>query len=387
MTIPLKYNFRNLFVRKVSTTMTVLSIGLVVAVFLCLMALSAGIEKTLAASGDPQNVIVIRKSSQVEGQSTVSKADYQIIRYMEGIAQGAGGQVLVSPEVLVLLNIQRRGQGGASNVNVRGVRTESLELRPYVRVAEGRLFRPGFREMIVARNVAGRFENTEVGRQIKFGKGMWKVVGHFDAGGTAFDSEMWCDADELLSEFDRSAYSSVLLRSRSAQAQRALIDQIGADRRMQLEAVAERTYYERQMVAGIGIKVLATVMAFFMGIGACFAAMNTMYAAVSNRTREIGTLRALGFSKWSVLLSFLFESVLLALVGGGIGAVLALPVNGLTTGSANLMTFSEITYNFRITLPLVVAALTLAGALGVLGGFFPARAAARQQIIEALRSA
>jgi putative ABC transport system permease protein len=221
---------------------------------------------------------------------------------------------------------------------------------------------------------------------MKFGKGTWTVVGHFDAGGTAFDSEMWCDADELMSEFDRSGYSSVLLRSRDDRAQRSLISLIGADRRMQLEAIDEKAYYEKQMVAGIGIRILATVMALFMGTGACFAAMNTMYAAVSNRTREIGTLRALGFSRGNVLLSFLFESVLLALVGGGIGALLALPVNGLATGSANFMTFTEITYNFRITLPLIVTALALAGALGVLGGFFPARAAARQQIIEALRS-
>jgi putative ABC transport system permease protein len=386
MAIPLKYNVRNLLVRRISTAMTVLSIGLVVAVFLCLMALSAGIERTLTASGDPGNVLVLRKSAQVESQSAVTKSDYQIIRYMDGIAQGPGGEALVSPEVLVLLNIQRRGQGGASNVNVRGVGTTSFALRPYVRVVEGRLFRPGFREMVVARNLAGRFENTGVGRQMKFGKGTWTVVGHFDAGGTAFDSEMWCDADELMSEFDRSGYSSVLLRSRDDRAQRSLISLIGADRRMQLEAIDEKAYYEKQMVAGIGIRILATVMALFMGTGACFAAMNTMYAAVSNRTREIGTLRALGFSRGNVLLSFLFESVLLALVGGGIGALLALPVNGLATGSANFMTFTEITYNFRITLPLIVTALALAGALGVLGGFFPARAAARQQIIEALRS-
>lgn len=386
MAIPLKYNVRNLFVRRVSTAMTVLSIGLVVAVFLCLMSLSAGIEKTLTASGDPGNLLVLRKSAQVESQSTVTKSDYQILRYMDGIAQGPGGEALVSPEVLVLLNIQRRGQGGASNVNVRGVGTESFALRPYVRVVEGRLFRPGFREMIVARNLAGRFENTGVGRQMRFGKGTWTVVGHFDAGGTAFDSEIWCDTSELMSEFDRSGYSSVLLRSRDTRAQRNLTNLIGSDRRMQLEAIDEKSYYERQMVAGIGIKLLATVMALFMGIGACFAAMNTMYAAVSNRTREIGTLRALGFSRGNVLLSFLFESVLLALVGGGIGAVLALPVNGLATGSANFMTFTEITYNFRITFPLIVAALTLSGVLGVLGGFFPARAAARQRIIEALRS-
>jgi putative ABC transport system permease protein len=386
MAIPLKYNVRNLLVRRISTAMTVLSIGLVVAVFLCLMALSAGIERTLTASGDPGNVLVLRKSAQVESQSAVTKSDYQIIRYMDGIAQGPGGEALVSPEVLVLLNIQRRGQGGASNVNVRGVGTASFALRPYVRVVEGRLFRPGFREMVVARSLAGRFENTGVGRQMRFGKGTWTVVGHFDAGGTAFDSEMWCDADELMSEFDRSGYSSVLLRSRDDRAQRSLISLIGADRRMQLEAIDEKAYYEKQMVAGIGIRILATVMALFMGTGACFAAMNTMYAAVSNRTREIGTLRALGFSRGNVLLSFLFESVLLALVGGGIGALLALPVNGLATGSANFMTFTEITYNFRITLPLIVTALALAGALGVLGGFFPARAAARQQIIEALRS-
>jgi putative ABC transport system permease protein len=386
MAIPLKYNIRNLFVRKVSTAMTVFSISLVVAVFMALMALATGMDKTFTSSGEPRNVLVIRKSAQVETNSTVRKSEYQIIRYFPGIDAGANGQPLISPEVIVLLNIPRRGEQLGANVIVRGIGPEGFELRPQIRMVKGRLFRPGLREMIVSLNIAGRFQNTDVGNQMKFGKGMWTVVGHFDAARTAFDSEMWADVDELVSEFGREGYSSLLLRSRDPKAQRELTAQIDGDRRLSVEAFSEREYYDKQTIAAIGIKTLATLMTIFMGIGACFAAMNTMYAAVSNRTREIGTMRAIGFSRASILLSFLIEAVLLALVGGAVGCLLALPINGITTGSANFNTFSEVTYNFRITFPLIAIALALSGFLGVIGGFLPARTAARQPIIEALRS-
>jgi putative ABC transport system permease protein len=386
MALPLKYNLRNLFVRKVSTAMTVLSIGLVVGVFVALMALASGIDKTFTSSGDERNLLVIRKSSQTEGSSAVTREEFQILRYLPGIENGIDGKPLVSPEVIVLLNIPRRNQGGKTNVTIRGVGPQSFQLRPEIRISQGRLFRPGLREMIVSDKLAARFENTDIGSQLRFGKGMWTVVGHFDAGGTAADSEMWTDVNELAGDFDRRGYSSVLFRTRNRETQTDLAKQIDADRRMQLEALNEKEYYDKQTLAGIGIKALATLMTVFMGIGACFAATNTMYAAVANRTREIGTLRALGFSRGSILVSFLIEAVLLALIGGGVGCLLALPVNGISTGSANFVTFSEVTYNFRVTFPLVVTALALSGFLGVLGGFFPARAAARQPIIEALRS-
>ncbi len=366
--------------------MTVFSIGLVVAVFLALMALSSGIDKTFTASGDVRNVLVIRKSAQSEGQSAVTKEEYQILRYLPGIDTGPGGEPMISAEAIVLLNIPRRDNTGTANVTVRGVSPGGFHLRPSLHIVEGRMFRPGFREMVVSNNLAARFADIELGRRLKFGKGMWTVVGHFEAGGTAFDSELWADVNELMSEFDRRGYSSVLFRCGDPNIRKSLITQIGADRRLQLEALTEREYYDKQSIAGIGIKALATVMTLFMGIGACFAAMNTMYAAVANRTREIGTLRALGFSSGSIMLSFLIEAVLLALVGGGIGCLLALPVNGISTGSANFVTFSEVTYNFRITFPLIASALALSGILGVLGGFLPARSAARQPIIDALRS-
>jgi putative ABC transport system permease protein len=366
--------------------MTVLSIGLVVAVFVALMALASGIDKTFISSGDARNVLVLRKSSQVEGNSAVTKAEFQILRYLPGIDTAATGHPLISPEVIVLLNVARKDGSGMSNVAVRGVGPEAFALRPGLQITAGRLFRPGFREMVVAQNIAARFTGMSLGQQIRFGKGNWSIVGLFEAGGTSQDSEIWTDVDELISEFDRIGYSSVLLRSGDAKAQLDLIKQIADDRRLQLEGISERAYYDKQTLAGAGIKILATLMTAFMGIGACFAAMNTMYAAVSNRTREIGTLRALGFSRGSILASFLIEAVLLALIGGGIGSLLALPVNGISTGSANFVTFSEVTYNFRVTVPLVIVALALSGVLGVLGGFFPARSAARQPIIEALRS-
>ncbi|PYV13006.1 MAG: ABC transporter permease [Acidobacteria bacterium] len=366
MAIPIKYNIRNLFVRKVSTTMTLFSIALVVAVFLALMSLAAGMSATFTSSGDPSNVIVLRKSAVSETNSAVTKAEYQVVRYLAGIDNGSSGTPLVSPELIILLNIPRRGQAGSTNVMVRGVGPEAFELRPRLRLVAGRLFRPGLREMIVSRNIGGRFRDTDVGSRIKFGKGMWTVVGHFDAA--------------------RQGYSAILARSADPQAQAGLVAAINADRRLQLEAVNERAFYDRQTAAAAGLKLLATIMTVFMGVGACFAAMNTMYAAVSNRTREIGTLRALGFPQSSVLLSFLIEAGLLALIGGGVGCLLALPVNGITTGTSNFNTFAEITFNFRITGGLMVAALVLSGFLGVLGGFFPARTAARQPIIESLRA-
>ena len=386
MAIPIKYNLRNLFVRKVSTMMTLFSIALVVAVFLALMSLATGMSRTFTASGDPRNVIVLRKSAVSETNSAVTKAEYQVVRYLAGIDNGSSGAPLVSPELIILLNIPRRGQAGSTNVMVRGVGPEAFELRPRLRLVAGRLFRPGLREMIVSRNIGGRFRDTDVGSRIKFGKGMWTVVGHFDAAGSANDSEMWCDVNELVNEFDRQGYSAILARSADPQAHAGLVAQINADRRLQLDAANERAFYDRQTAAAAGLKLLATIMTVFMGVGACFAAMNTMYAAVSNRTREIGTLRALGFPRSSVLLSFLIEAGLLALIGGGVGCLLALPVNGITTGTSNFNTFAEITFNFRITGGLMVAALVLSGFLGVLGGFFPARTAARQPIIESLRA-
>lgn len=386
MAIPIKYNLRNLFVRKVSTAMTVLCIALVVAVFLALMALATGIDKTFTSSGDPRNIIVIRKSAQVEGNSTVTRAEHQVVRYLSGIETGATGEPLVSPEVIVLLNHPRRDNQGSTNVIVRGVGSEGFTLRPELELVAGRLFRPGFREMIVSKKMASRFMHTDIGSQMKFGKGMWTVVGHFDAKGTAFDSEMWADVNELISEFDRPGYSSLLIRTRDEIAQQDLIRMINEDRRLQVEALSERQYYDKQTLSAMGIKTLATLMTFFMGIGACFAAMNTMYAAVSNRTREVGMLRALGFSRRSILFSFLIEATLIALIGGGVGCLLALPIHGITTGTSNFTTFSEVTFNFRITFPLIVFALSLSGFLGILGGFLPARTAARQPIIDALRA-
>lgn len=386
MAIPLKYNLRNLFVRKLSTAMTVLSIGLVVAVFTALMSLAGGIERTFTSSGDTRNLLVLRKSSQAEGNSAVTKAEYQVIRYLPGIDRNAGGQTLISPEVIVLLNIARKNGTGMSNVTVRGVGQEAFELRPNLHMVHGRIFRPGFREMIVSQGLADRFSGLEPGGNIRFGKGQWNIVGVFAAGGTAFDSEIWAGNDELSAEFDRQGYSSVLMRCGDLKSRLDLIRQIADDRRMQLEAVSEREYYDKQTVSGLGIKALASLMTLLMGIGACFAAANTMYAAVSNRTREIGTLRALGFSRGSILASFVIEAVLLALIGGLAGCLLALPVNGISTGSANFGTFTEVTYRFQITFPLILSALALSCALGIVGGYFPARSAAAQPIIDALRS-
>jgi putative ABC transport system permease protein len=258
-------------------------------------------------------------------------------------------------------------------------------LRPQVRLVKGRPFRPGLREIIVGHSVAGRFKNAEIGGGLRFGRSHWTVVGEFEAGRTAFDSEIWADQSELAEDFDRLDYSSVLLRAESAPALRAIEQRIADDRRLHLKALSELAYYAEQTKTAGPIKVLGSFMAILMAIGASFAAMNTMYAAVARRTREIGVLRVLGFRPGSILLSFLTEALMLGLAGGVIGCLLALPIHGLTTGTTNFRTFSDISFAFRITPDLLLRGLGFSLLMGGLGGLLPARLASRQPMVETLR--
>jgi putative ABC transport system permease protein len=385
MAVPLSYNIRNLRVRLFSTGMTVLSVGLVVAVFIGVMALARGLEEAFVTTGEPLNVVVLRQGAQVETNSAVRREALQVLQYLPGVAVDAAGAPLVSSEVIVLLNLPKRADGQGVNVTVRGLRAKGFGLRPQVRVVVGRPFRPGLREVIVGRSVAERFQHAALGERLRFGRSAWTVVGIFEAGRTAFGSEIWTDAAELADDFDRADYSSVLLRVENAAALRGVVQRIEGDQRLHLKAQAEPDYYAEQTKTSGPIKVLGNFMAVFMAIGASFAVMNTMYAAVARRSREIGVLRVLGFRPGSILLSFLIESMALALAGGLVGCLLALPIHGVTTGTMNFTTFSEIAFAFRITPDLLLRGLGFSLVMGAMGGFLPARLASRQPMVETLR--
>ncbi len=385
MAIPLKYNLRNLFVRRVTTLMTVFTVALVVAVFIAIMSLANGLSSALVSTGAVENVIVLRDGSQTEIQSTVTREAFQIIQTLPGVARDSKGRPLASAETAVLVNLPRRGTGQPSNVTIRGVSETGFAMRPQVKLVAGRMLRPGLGEAIVSRTISERFESTAIGETIHLGRRDWKVVGLFDAGGTAFDSEIWADVNDVGGAFDRVNYSSALLRAENVAARDLLKDRIEAEQRLKLEAKPELKYYEEQTSAGGPIKALGIFVGVILGIGACFGGMNTMYAAVAFRTREIGTLRALGFSKASILTSFVIESVIIALIGGVVGCVLSIPFNGVATGTTNFRTFSELAFSFRITPDLVISALIFAAIMGVFGGLLPSRFAARMPITKALR--
>jgi putative ABC transport system permease protein len=385
MAIPLKYNLRNLIVRRVSTLMTIGTIALVVAVFVALMSLANGLNSSLVETGSPENVVVLRDGSQTEMQSFVTKEAFQVIQTIPGIARDTQGKPIASGEVVVLINLLRRGDISASNVTVRGVSETGVALRPHLKLVEGRMFRPDVGEAIVSRKIADRFQGASLGDELQLGRRKFAVVGIFDAGGTGFDSEIWSDVVGVADAFDRASYSSVLIRAENLATRDQLVSRIEAEQRLKLESKSELAYYEEQTSASGPIRGLGIFVAIIMGIGACFGGMNTMYASVAYRTREIGTLRALGFSKASVLTSFVIESMILSLIGGVIGCLLALPVNGIATGTMNFRTFSEVAFSFRITPDLLLSALIFSLVLGFIGGLLPSRTAARMPITRALR--
>jgi putative ABC transport system permease protein len=402
VTIPLRYNVLSLFRRKVSTFMTAGGIALVVAVFIITMSLSQGIRDALGASGVALNLIVMRQSSTAETTSFVSRNAYQIVRHLDGIVKMdrdvalAKAEVrpiafsdsivsLVAPETLVLATLAKKGDLAPTNVIIRGITSTSFLVHPEIRLVEGRSFKPGLREIIVSRSLANRYQNCAVGDSLRFGKGLWRVVGHFDAGASAFNSEIWADVYEIGGDFDRQQFSSITVRVVDEGAGAALTKRLSEDPQLSLVAKPEVQYYKEQTRSALPIQILGTFMATVMAIGACFAAMNTMYAAVSSRSKEIGTLRVLGFGPGEILRSFLFESVLLSLIGGALGCALSYPLNGLATSTANFSTFSELSFRFSITPRLLLLGMLFSLVMGVLGGWAPARRAARRQVIAAIK--
>ena len=386
MALPLNYSFRNALVRWRSTIATVLGIALVVFVFVLLQSLAAGIEKSSGNTGDPRNIMVVRKGSTAESASLISRENFTEIRYFEEIARNEAGEPVISADVLVLVNLARRENNGEANVLLRGVTARGMELRPQVKLAAGRWFEPGQREIVVSAKLAKRFANFDIGDSFKTGSASFTVVGWLDGGGSAFDSECWLDADECRSTFERDMYSSFLIRAPDDAAAEKLMARIENDRRFKLKAEKEVEYYKKQTMTAAPIKWLGGFLAVMMSVGAVFAAMNTMYAAVGARTREIGTLRVLGFRRRAVVTALLIEGGFLAFLGGIIGCAVAFYWNGYTTATMGFETFSEIVFQFSVTPQLVAQGLVFAVVVGLIGTLFPAIRASRLPVIAALKS-
>ena len=386
MALPLKYNIRNIVVRKGSTLATAFTIGLTVAVFLMVMALARGIDLTLSSSGEPQNMIVLREGSTAELNSSVSREQFKDVMYLDGVQREAD-QPMATGELITLIYKARKGMSQGSNVTIRGVGPMSFKLRSGFQLVAGRQFQPGLTEAVVSKRISERFQGLDIGDRFRIQTTDYTVVGLFDSAGKAFESEIWVDINSLASSTKRENYSSVLLRTTDASAMAALGKRITDDPKLHLKAVSERTFYEDQQGTASGaLKFLAVFISFIMAVGAGFAGMNTMYAAVARRTKEIGTLRVLGFSRLSILAAFLLESVAIALIGAVIGILLALPLNFVSTGTSNWVTFSEIAFNFRVTPDLMLFALIFGGVIGFVGSLFPSIRASRYKIVDALRA-
>jgi putative ABC transport system permease protein len=387
MAIPISYNIRNLKLRKGLTIMTALGIALTVTTAVFLMALLAGLQKAFMSSGDPVNVLVMRKGSTAELSGGFDANLFPTLRTLPGIANDAQGDPIASGEWVVVVVLPRKDGTGEVNVSVRGLMPAGLTLRPNAKLVEGRWFTPGQREVVVGNSIHNRFSGANVGDNLDFAKGQWKVVGVFNSGGTAYDSEIWGDVNQIAADFDRQGgYASVYLRATDPVAADALKHRVSDDQRLKLEGTLETEYYEKQTSSGGAIKFIGIVVAVIMAIGSSFAAMNTMYAAVAYRSREIATLRVIGFSRPSILTSFVIEALLLSLLGAIVGIVLILPFNGMSTGIGNSLTFSETVFSLHLTWEVALVAVAFALIMGLLGGFAPAWQAARQDILTSLRA-
>jgi ABC-type lipoprotein release transport system permease subunit len=382
--IPLKYNIGNLNARRISTIMTILGIGVVIAVMISMMALKNGVHSAIVSSGSKENLMVMREGAEAELSSSVTKDAFRIIRALPGIAK-EGGTPMISPELVIIFKMPKKDDPKGSNVLVRGVSAEAFAMRPYVKIIDGRMFRPGVNEVIVARRIRDRFVNTAIGDSFKFGSQTYNVVGVFDAQGTAFDSEMWCDVDFLGQARKRTAYSSLIVRPVDREAFESIKATIKNDNRLKLDVKSEYQYYDDQTTGLQGIVILVGIVTFFMTIGAILGTMNTMFSAVASRGRELATLRALGFKRRTIILSVVIESAFVALLGGLAGLLLALPVNAISTGTTNFQTFSEVAFNFRVDSHVALNGILIALIAGIIGGMLPALRAARTPITTALR--
>ncbi len=388
MTIPFTYIVRNLGARRLTTALTAGGMALVVYVFATVLMLAAGLRQTLVATGQDDNVIVIRRSSQSEVQSGVDRRQAAIIDTLPDIAIGPDGERLISKETVVLITLGKRESGKPSNVVIRGVTPAGRELRPQAHIVEGRMFRSGRSEIVVGRAIANGFAGTTVGESVRFATREWTVVGVFEAGRTGFDSEIWGDAEQMLQSFRRVSFSSVIFKLADTDRFDAVKQALEADPRLTVEAKRETRFYADQSeTLAKFISYLGTTISAIFSIGAIIGAMITMYASVASRTSEIGTLRALGFSRTAILAAFLVESLLLGLAGGVAGLAGASTMQALSISTMNFQTFAEIAFSFTLTPAIIAASLAFALAMGFVGGFLPAARAARMKIVDALRAA
>jgi putative ABC transport system permease protein len=386
MKIPISYNIRNLIARRTTTIMTALGIALTVAVLLSVLALVEGLRTSLASTGDPMNVLVSRKGSTAELNSSMTQEQFQVIKVKPGIAKLPNGEPMASLELVTVIVLESPDNPSGINITMRGLTATGVAMRDSVKITEGRIFQAGKREIVVGKGVAKRYSTARIGSKIDLGRGQWEVVGIMDGGRSAANSEIFCDLPQLAADQNReTTLSSVLLRANDEVAKQALINDLTSDRRLNVDAVSERAYYEAQTSSAAPIQFLGLFVAIIMSVGSSFAAMNTMYAAVARRAPEIGTLRVLGFSKSGILTSFMIESLLLSLLGGLVGCLLVLPLNNFTTGVGSFVTFSEITFDFRITPGIMISGIIFALVMGIIGGLFPAASAARKQILTALK--
>lgn len=389
MKIPLRYVARNLWVRKLTTALTAGGMALVVFVFAAVLMLDAGLKRTLVGTGSPDNVVVIRQGSESEVQSAIQRDQASLIETAAEVAHAADGTPLVSKETVVLNSLPKASDPSKrSNVVLRGIPAVGWSLRPQVRLLDGRLFTPGSSEIVVGKAVRRNFAGVQIGQRLAFAQREWLVVGVLDAEGSGFDSEIWGDADQFMQAFRRVAYSSVIARLASPQAFAAFKQRLDDDPRLKVDAKREAQYYEDQSKNLSGfITVLGLTLSVIFSLGATIGATITMYASVAMRTAEIGTLRALGFRRASILVAFVGESLLLALVGGVTGLACATVLQRVEISTVNFQSFSELAFGFALTPAIVLRSLMFALAMGLVGGALPALKAARMNIVDALRSA
>jgi putative ABC transport system permease protein len=386
MAIPLTYNLRNLVVRKTTTIMTALGIALTVAVLISILAMVNGLRASLTSHASPLNIILVRKGSESELVSNFPRTVFQDVKFKSGIARAKDGQPMASLEAVVVVNLPTASNPDGNNITLRGLTPEGWEMRDGLHIASGRMYQQGRREIVVGQAVAQRYPDAGIGKAIRFGRGDWEVVGIFDAGKSADNSEIFADLNQVCADFQRfDVVSSAHVRATDAVAATALINDLSSDRRLNVSAFTEKEYYDKQTASAAPIEFIGILISIIMGVGSGFAAVNTMYAAVARRSREIGTLRVVGFSRGSILFSFLIEAVMLSILGGLLGCLLTLPLNGIQTGMANATTFAETAFDLRVDLPVMAAGVIFAVVLGAVGGLFPARLAAKKEILTALR--
>lgn len=387
MKIPFKYTFRNFKARKLTAVITVTGIALVVFVFAAALMMAYGVEKTLVSTGTPDNLMILRKSSQGEISSIIDGDTQNLIRTLPHVAKASDGSLLVSPEPVVIINLEIK-KGGMSNITVRGVSQMVYQLRPQVKIISGRLFNPSLRELIVGKSINKKFEGTNIGDKIKFAGDMWTIVGIFEANGSGFESEFWGDNQQLLNAFNRgTSVSTLTLKLDNINNLASFKKAFQADRRLQeFEPKIEQKYFAEQseFLAGF-IRILGIFITIIFSFGATIGAMITMYAAVANRTIEIGTLRSLGFKRRSILTAFLLESMLIALIGGTIGIFLASFMQFFSISTLNWNSFSELAFSFSLNPTIIISSFIFAVFMGLLGGFLPSVRAARLNIVSALR--